>query len=177
LSGVWSASKTYPHGATKTAKGIVNRIPMQNARMPATPIELKAAGVEEAVAPALVDAGYCSEENLERVDPDGPELFVATRKDWKQRERMRQAPPPGGRTPGHLSHRERLDRKLLTKCRRRLYKQRSQIIEPVFGQTKTCRGIDRFQQRGLRYCQSEWKVICGTHNLLKLWRSGKACWS
>ena len=50
-------------------------------------------------------------------------------------------------------------------------------IEPVFGQTKTCRGIDRFQQRGLANCQSEWKVICGTHNLLKLWRSGKACWN
>jgi transposase len=143
----------------------------------ATAIELKAAGVEEAVGAALVDAGYCSEENLERADPDGPELFVATRKDWKQREQMRQAPPPRGRIPGHLSHRERMDRKLLTKRGRRLYKQRSQIIEPVFGQTKTCRGIDRFQQRGLRNCQSEWKVICGTHNLLKLWRSGKACWS
>ncbi|HKB38405.1 MAG TPA: transposase [Gemmataceae bacterium] len=143
----------------------------------ATAIELKAAGVEEAVAAALVDAGYCSEENLERADPDGPELFVATRKGWKQREQMRQAPLPRGRIPGHLSHRERMDRKLLTKRGRRLYKQRSQIIEPVFGQTKTCRRIDRFQQRGLGNCRSEWKVICGTHNLLKLWRSGKACWS
>ena len=136
--------------------------------------ELKAAGVEEAVGAALVDAGYCSEENLAAADPAGPELFVATRKGWKQREQMRQAPPPRGRIPGHLSRRERMDRKLLTKRGRRLYKQRSQIIEPVFGQTKTCRGIDRFQRRGLANCQSEWKVICGTHNLLKLWRSGKA---
>jgi hypothetical protein len=48
------------------------------------------------------------------------------------------------------------------------------MIEPVFGQTKACRGIDRFQRRGLANCQSEWKVICGTHNLLKVWRSGKA---
>jgi hypothetical protein len=143
----------------------------------ATARELKAAGVEEAVGAALVDAGYCSEENLEQADPEGPELFVATRKDWKQREQLRQAPPPRGRIPGHLSRRERMDRKLLTKRGRRHYKQRSQIIEPVFGQTKACRGIDRFQQRGLRNCQSEWKVICGTHNLLKLWRSGKASWS
>jgi len=139
--------------------------------------ELRAAGVEETVKAALVDAGYCSEENLAAADPDGPELFVATRKDWKRREQMRQAPPPRGRIPGHLSHRERMDRKLLTQRGRRLYKQRSQIIEPVFGQTKTCRGIDRFRQRGLANCQSEWKVICGTHNLLKLWRSGKACWN
>ena len=85
-----------------------------------------------------------------------------------------QAPPPRGRIPGHLGPRERMERKLLTKRGRRLYKQRSQIIEPVFGQTKACRGIDRFMQRGLVNCQAEWKVICGTHNLLKLWRSGKA---
>jgi transposase len=136
--------------------------------------ELKAAGVEEAIGAALVDAGYCSEANLEQAHPDGPELFVATRKDWKQREQMRQAPPPRGRIPGHLSRRERMDRKLLTKRGRRLYKQRSQIIEPVFGQTKACRGIDRFQRRGLANCRSEWKLICGTHNLLKLWRSKKA---
>ena len=140
----------------------------------ATADELKAAGVEEAVGAALVDAGYCSEANLEQADPDGPELFVATRKDWKQREQMRQAPPPRGRIPGHLSPRERMDRKLLTKRGRRLYRRRSQIIEPVFGQTKSCRGIDRFMQRGLSNCQAEWKVICGTHNLLKLWRSGNA---
>jgi hypothetical protein len=143
----------------------------------ATANGLRAAGVEQAVEAAPVDAGYCSEENLEPADSEGPELFVATRKDWKQREQMRQAPPPRGRIPGHLSRRERMDRKLLTRRGRRLYKRRSQIIEPVFGQTKACRGIDRFQQRGLRNCQSEWKVICGTHNLLKLWRSGKACWN
>ena len=60
--------------------------------------------------------------------------------------------------------------KLLTKRGRRLYKQRSRIIEPVFGQTKTCRGIDRFQRRGLGACDAEWKLLCGIHNLLKLWR-------
>src|SRR5512147_988241 len=136
--------------------------------------ELRAAGVEQTVGAVLVGAGYCSEENLQQADPEGPELFVARRKDWKQREQMRQAPPPRGRIPGHLSPRERMDRKLLTKRGRRLYKKRGQIIEPVFGQTKACRGIDRFQRRGLANCQSEWKVICGTHNLLKLWRSGKA---
>ena len=151
-----------------------NDVDQLHPMLTATATELKAAGVEEAVRAALVDAGYCSEENLERADPEGPELFVATRKDWKQREQLRQAPAPRGRAPAHLSRRERMDRKLLTKRGRRLYKQRSQIIEPVFGQTKSCRGIDRFMRRGLANCQSEWKVICGTHNLLKLWRSGKA---
>ena len=150
-----------------------NDVAQLHPMLAAAAVELKAAGVEEAVGAALVDAGYCSEENLERADPEGPALFVATRKDWKQREQMRQAPAPRGRIPAHLSPRQRMDRKLLTKRGRRLYKRRSQIIEPVFGQTKSCRGIDRFLQRGLGNCQAEWKVICGTHNLLKLWRSGK----
>jgi hypothetical protein len=26
-------------------------------------------------------------------------------------------------------------------------------------------------RRGLRACQAEWKLPCGTHNLLKLWRA------
>src|SRR5512144_462873 len=154
-----------------------NDVDQLHPMLAATATELRAAGIEETVKAALVDAGYCSEENLERADPEGPELFVATRKDWKQREQMRQAPPPRGRIPGHLSPRERMDRKLLTKRGRRLYRQRGQIIEPVFGQTKTCRGIDRFQRRGLANCRSEWKLICGTHNLLKLWRRGKARWN
>src|SRR5262249_10977913 len=107
-------------------------------------------------------------------DPEGLELFVATRKDWKQREQLRQAPPPRGRIPGNLSRRERMDRKLLTKRGRRVYNQREPSLRPGCAPTKACRGIDRFMRRGLGNCQSEWKVICGTHNLLKLWRSGKA---
>ena len=151
-----------------------NDVDQLHTMLAATATELRAAGIDETVGAVLVDAGYCSEENLQQADPGGPELFVATRKDWKQRERMRQAPAPRGRIPVHLTRRERMDRKLLTKRGRRLYKKRSQIIEPVFGQTKACRGIHRFMQRGLANCQAEWKVICGTHNLLKLWRSGKA---
>jgi hypothetical protein len=60
-----------------------------------------------------------------------------------------------------------MDRKLLTKRGRRLYKKPSQMVEPVFGQTEACRGIDRFMQRGPGTCQAEWEVIRGTPNLLK----------
>jgi len=43
----------------------------------------------------------------------------------------------------------------------------------VFGQIKDSRGIRHFMRRGLEACREEWKLICATHNLLKLWRSGK----
>ena len=49
------------------------------------------------------------------------------------------------------------------------YALRSRTIEPVFGQVKTVQGGGRFMRRGLRACAAEWKLLCGTHNLLKLW--------
>jgi Transposase DDE domain len=50
------------------------------------------------------------------------------------------------------------------------YALRRQTIEPVFGQIKDIRGAQRFLRRGLGACEVEWKLLCGTHNLLKLWR-------
>jgi hypothetical protein len=43
-------------------------------------------------------------------------------------------------------------------------------VEPVFGQIKEARGIRRFRLRGLERVRCEWKFICATHNLLKLFR-------
>jgi hypothetical protein len=50
------------------------------------------------------------------------------------------------------------------------YAKRKQTIEPVFGQLKEQQGARRFLRRGTAACQAEWKLLCGTHNLLKLWR-------
>ncbi len=51
------------------------------------------------------------------------------------------------------------------------YRRRQQIVEPAFANIKYLRRADRFQRRGLRACQAEWKLIAATHNLLKLWRA------
>jgi len=133
--------------------------------------ELKAAGVEDEIEIELADAGYWSEGNLAELSPTDPEFLIATTKDWKQRKAMREQGAPRGRIPEHLSPRERMERKLLTKRGKSLYKLRSQMIEPVFGQIKT-RGCDTFMRRGLEAVRSEWRLICATHNLLKLFRSG-----
>ncbi len=130
-------------------------------------------GEKETIRIVLSDAGYASEDNLAGIDPDGPEHFIATQKDWKQRQALSEAPRPRGRIPKDLTLRRRMERKLRTKRGRRLYKKRSQIVEPVFGQIKDCRGIREFMRRGLEACAQEWKLICATHNILKLWRSGK----
>jgi transposase len=133
--------------------------------------ELKAAGIEEEIKSELADAGYWSEGNITQSSPTTPEFLIATTKDWKQRKAMREQGAPRGRIPKDLSSRDRMERKLSTKRGRSLYKLRGQTVEPVFGQIKS-RGCDRFMRRGLQAVRSEWRMICATHNLLKLFRSG-----
>ena len=53
---------------------------------------------------------------------------------------------------------------------RRTYKRRAGAIEPVFAQIKHNRKIRTISRRGLTAADSEWKLICATHNLLKLYR-------
>jgi hypothetical protein len=67
-----------------------------------------------------------------------------------------------------------MERVLLTKRGRCLYKKRGQTVEPVFGQIKSARGCDGFMRRGKAACDREWKLLSATHNLLKLCRNGKA---
>lgn len=55
-----------------------------------------------------------------------------------------------------------------------LYAQRQTMIEPVFGDTKFNRGIDRFLRRGRSAARSEWPLTNAAHNLLKLWRHTSA---
>jgi len=135
---------------------------------------LAAVGTLGAMETLLADAGYWSDANIAATGSAGPELLIATNKDWKQRKALREAPPPRGRIPAGMTPRDRMERKLLTKCGRGLYKLRGQTIEPTFGQIKTGRGCDKFMRRGVKAAGSEWSLICATHNLLKLWRSGKA---
>jgi transposase len=137
---------------------------------------LEEVGIEERPNVCLADAGYCTKANLE-ARSNTPELLVATKKDWKQRKEFRDSGPPRGRIPAELSAEDRMSRKLRTKRGRALYRKRSQIVEPVFGQIKGAQGIDRFLLRGLANCQCEWSLICTAHNLLKLWRSGKRRWN
>lgn len=135
--------------------------------------ELAAAGVKQKIGVVVADAGYYSEENIRRLAPDGPELLLATTKDHKQRQAMNEAVCPRGRIPKCATVKERMERRLLTKRGKALYKMRSQTVEPVFGQIKEGRSCSGFMRRGVSAVRSEWRLICAAHDLLKLWRSGK----
>jgi hypothetical protein len=81
---------------------------------------------------ALADAGYWSQANA-GLEDDQTELFVATTKDWKRRKELREKGPPRGRIPESYGPKERMERKLRTKRGKRIYRKRSQTVEPVFG--------------------------------------------
>jgi transposase len=124
---------------------------------------------------ATADAGYFSEDQLTDRRVEGIELYVATGK-----QKHGEAEPPALLEPGDpsgsavelLSAREKMKQRLKTDAGRALYKMRKAIVEPVFGQIKAARGIRAFLLRGIGKVQAEWKLICATHNLLKLFRSG-----
>jgi hypothetical protein len=128
------------------------------------------AGIAERPGKLLADAGDASEENFAALDDDDPDAYVATRN-------MKNAPRPRTGRRGPLRKDatlvDKMDRKVSNKAGRALYRRRQQFIEPVFGQIKDARGIRGFMRRGKAASQSEWKLICCTHNLLKLDR--RAC--
>ena len=138
---------------------------------------LEAVNVEEEIENALADAGYLSDDNLEAETEEWPKLYVATKKDHKQRQELQQNPPAEGPMPQTLSARQRMEWRLSTEQGKELYKKRSPMVEGVFGQIKSARGINRFLQKGIDLCSTEWKLICATHNLLKLFVSHKVCWT
>ena len=58
--------------------------------------------------------------------------------------------------------------RLETKEGRALYATRKITTEPVFGNIKANLRHRRFSRRGLQAVASEWRLICASHNLLKV---------
>jgi transposase len=114
------------------------------------------------------DAGYFSEDNVKYLESENIEAYVAT---GRQKHGAAE-PVPRGRIASGATAQERMARKLRTKRGKREYSKRKETVEPVFGQIKEARGLRRFLLRGLEAVQAEWSLICTTHNLLKLFRSG-----
>ena len=114
------------------------------------------------------DSGYLCQEDIEKVEAQGVECFVATGRS----KHGQQAPAaPRGRPPKGLSFKERMKRKLLTKRGRKAYARRKVTAEPVIGQVKNGT-LPRFSLRGLPKVRGEFSLACAVHNLKKLYRQG-----
>jgi transposase len=120
---------------------------------------------------ALLDAGYCSETNLEAAKERqlacGTETFMAT----GRLAHDEQVPPaPRGRIPANATLKERMARRLRTKPGKAAYRRRKAIVEPVFGQIMTCQNGRRLMLRGEDGARAEWRLLAACHNLRKIFR-------
>lgn len=118
---------------------------------------------------ASLDAGYYSDENVTYLETEEIDGYIAV---GRQKHSDKTPPAPRGRIPKHATTKDKMARKLRTQKGRATYSKRKHIVEPVFGQIKEARGFRRFSLRGLDNVASEWDLVCLTHNLLKLFRSG-----
>lgn len=109
------------------------------------------------------DADYCTEKNLEELADRGVRGYIATGRQ-KHGSASATSRSNQGQGPFTVAMRRRLQ---LGGYRSR-YRLRKQVVEPVFGQIKECRGFRRFVHRGLEKVRAEWALICTAHNLLKL---------
>ena len=117
---------------------------------------------------ASADAGYWSEANATDESVAGIDLHIATGRDKREQTIEIESEPPSVQATA----KEAMRHKLRTEAGRSIYKMRKAIVEPVFGQIKEQRGFRRFSLRGLDNVRREWKLVCLTSNLLKLFGSG-----
>ena len=111
------------------------------------------------------DTGYFGEPTIERLQGRGIELLVPP-------NRQVHGAPAIVPTPlaDEASTTERMRAKVKSPAGAALYRMRKAIVEPVFGQIKSVRGLRRFLLRGLENVGNEFRLMALTHNLLKLHR-------
>jgi hypothetical protein len=121
-----------------------------------------AAGVVQKI-PGTSDSGYYSEAAAQAVEQMGFEPYMAT-------GRQRHHVPETAEAEAPTTAKARMAAKVRAPEGRALYARRKVIVEPVFGQIKEARGFRRFLLRGLDKIRGEWRLVCLTHTLLKIWR-------
>jgi len=122
-------------------------------------------GAAQAI-PATLDNGYYSETAAQALEDLGFDPYMATGRQRHHGAEAEASAPPA-------TAKERMAAKVRTPAGKALYARRKVIVEPVFGQIKEARGFRRFLLRGLENIRGEWRLVCLTHNLLKIWRYGR----
>ena len=126
---------------------------------------------ERPLIPAALDTGYFSGPAVAALEREGFDPHIAT-----ERQRHHSATTPAAAEPASppATAKAKMQAKLKRAAGRAVYSRRKVIVEPVFGQIKEARGFRRFLLRGLAKIRGEWRLVCLTHNLLKIWRYGRS---
>jgi transposase len=115
---------------------------------------------------SVQDTGYFSGKAVAGLEALGLDPYIAT----ERQKHHAAGPAVAAALAVGASPQEKMRAKLRTARGRAVYGLRKGVVEPVFGQIKGARGFRRFSLRGLEKVRGEWRLVCLTHNLLKIWR-------
>ncbi len=145
----------------------VNDVEQLEPMLAATRATLRAAGIRRGPRALVADAGYWRAKHVDGSITDAPELFIHVA-HHATRGKPRKDGYPSNSTIQPLI--AAMNQRLATPRGQQLMRMRRTTIEPLIGQIKDARGARQFMRRGFNACASEWKLLCATSNLLKLWR-------
>ena len=146
----------------------------------ATRGQLDAAGIAPAadesgarpMIPAVLDTGYFSAAAVEALEREGFDPYIATERQRHHGATTRRGVGAGGRRP------RRPRRRCGRSCRRR------RVVRCTHGgRRSSSRSLARSRRRGAfagsccaawTKIRGEWRLVCLTHNLLKIWRYGRS---
>ena len=77
-----------------------------------------------------------------------------------------------GKRPGSIT--DEMKQKIDTAEGRHIYSKRLGIVEPVFGNIRACKKMDRFTLRGQIKVNIQWVLYCLVHNIEKIINYGKS---
>jgi transposase len=117
---------------------------------------------------AVLDTGYWSPSNVERLTGREIEPYIATGRDshhqsWQERFAAEPAPPAE-----ESSLIVKMAYKLKTTIGKQLYGLRKSTVEPVIGIVKEILGFRQFSLRGAVAVAGEWCLVCLAYNLKRL---------
>lgn len=134
--------------------------------------------VVQSIGAVLIDSGFYSEAAVVAAEQScagapAPKIYAATGRQphgrtVAQLEQRADPPAPGA----DARAKEIMEHRLATQAGRKLYAQRKQTIEPVFGIIKAAMGFRRFSLRGLTKVRTEWTLVTLAYNLKRLFHVG-----
>jgi transposase len=120
------------------------------------------------VSAAALDAGFFSEANIEALEADKIEPYIATGRDPHNRGWRAYFADAGDPPPADASAKEKMAYKLRTALGKAIYRLRKGTVEPVIGILKEAMGLRQFSLRGQENVTGEWCLVCLAYNLRRL---------
>ena len=120
---------------------------------------------------ALADNGYLNGDAIERLEDSGVEVYMPVTSEDGNNERRYDFRPPKDKKEKEFRDKRliTMKSKMETDEARKIYKNRKQTVEPVFGIIKTVMGFRNLHVRGLENVSTEWSLVTLAYNFKRLY--------